>query len=123
MEGGSSQRLREAARQGKEVARAAPAYLGRSAGLPRHRVEAVVDLVVHFDKKKASVHARYSTCTAVGMQRVDDARHKITFELHDPLVNASEVMMRAIQALETRVDDSLLQISHQPDPPPKSRCG
>lgn len=85
--------------------------------------DSTADLVVHFDKKKASVHARYSTCTAVGMQRVDDARHKITFELHDPLANASEVMMRAIQALETRVDDSLLQISRQPDPPPKSRCG
>lgn len=85
--------------------------------------DATLDLVIHFDKQKASVHARYSTCAAVGMHRVDDGRHKITFELHDPLVNASEVMMRAIQSLEARVDDCLLQISHQPDPPPKSRCG
>ena len=82
-----------------------------------------LDLTIHFDKQQASRHARYSTCAAVGMKLISHNKHRITFELHDEQTRAKDVMLRAIDCLEQRIDKALLQISNQPDPPPRTRCG
>lgn len=85
--------------------------------------DAEVELTVRFDQQSASKHARYSTCAAVGMQKVGARRHKISFELHDDRARPADVFLRAIRSLEARVDDCLLQLARQPDPPPRSMCG
>lgn len=81
-----------------------------------------LDLVVRFDERLGSKHARYVMCSAVGMERLDnDGRHRITFETidgSDPKV----MMSRALDALETRVNDSLLDLSRRDIPPPKTMC-
>ena len=82
-----------------------------------------LDLTIHFDKKRACTHARYSTCSAVGMKPLDNNTHRISFELHDEQLNASDVILRAIQCVEERVDRALLQLANQPTTPPRSRCG
>lgn len=82
-----------------------------------------LDITIHFDKRRASTHARYSTCAAVGMRQLSRDNHRISFELHDERLRAAEVMLRAMDCLESRVDRALLQLASQPDPPPRSRCG
>tara|TARA_B110001452_G_scaffold178660_1_gene149884 strand:- start:193 stop:744 length:552 start_codon:yes stop_codon:yes gene_type:complete len=85
--------------------------------------DSALDVTVHFDRGKPVRHARYSTCSAVAMKRVDDETHEISFQLHDETLSAHKLLMTALDALEARVDDCLLQIGRQPDPPPRSRCG
>lgn len=85
--------------------------------------DASLDIVIHFDRNKPRRHTRYSTCVALGMQKVSENSHKITFELHDPQVSAKDVVLRALDAFEERIDDCLLQLAKQPTTPPKSRCG
>ena len=85
--------------------------------------DSVLDITIFFDKRKPSKHARYSTCTAVGMEKLEDQRYRITFEMHDDQLNASKVFALALDNLEARVDDCLQKLGNQPDPPPKSRCG
>lgn len=82
-----------------------------------------LDMTIHFDKRRASSHARYSTCAAVGMRQLSRDNHRITFELHDERMRAADVMLRAIDCLEGRVDRALLQLASQPNPPPRSRSG
>lgn len=82
----------------------------------------MIDLTVRFDEQLSSKHARYCKCAAVGMERVDnDGRHKIVFETIDDSEPA-DLMMMALHAFETRVDDTLLNLSHRDLPPPKSMC-
>ena len=85
--------------------------------------DSTLDITIHFDTNKASKHARYSTCAAVGMKHIQRDTYRITFELHDDKLIPRDVLLRAIDCLEKRVDRSLLQISNQPNPPPRSRCG
>lgn len=85
--------------------------------------DAVLDVVVHFDRGRPSRHARYSTCAAVGMRQTDAHKYEISFELHDERLNARDVFLRAIEEMEKRVADCLVQMGNQPTPPPKSRCG
>lgn len=81
-----------------------------------------VDFTVHFDRQKASKHARYCKCAAVGMTEMENGAHRISFELADERADAREVMAEALQALEGRVDKALLELSHQPTSPPSSMC-
>ena len=54
-----------------------------------------LDMTVKFDKQKASKHARYSPCAAVGMKQIDgDGRHRITFEIND--TRSQECLGRSI---------------------------
>ena len=85
--------------------------------------DSILDLTVHFDRATPARHARYSTCAAVGMRRRDDGSHDISFELHDDTIDANTVFLRAVEALDARVDDCLVQMGRQPEVPPKSRCG
>jgi hypothetical protein len=81
-----------------------------------------LDLVVRFDEQLGSKHARYVMCSAVGMERIDnDGRHRITFETIDDS-DPKVMMRRSLDALETRVNDALLDLSHRDIPPPKTMC-
>lgn len=81
-------------------------------------VEQTLDATIHFDKKSAGTHGRYSYCAAIGMRKVDgDGRHAISFELNDPEINPTTVMEEALSHLEARVDKALLQLSDQENPP------
>lgn len=81
-----------------------------------------IDLTITFDCKKASVHARYATCAAVGMERVDgEGRHRFHVEsVHDRCVR--EMLREGLDALEARIDKALHELAHQPATPPKSMC-
>lgn len=80
-----------------------------------------LDLTVHFDEKPASAHARYMTCAAAGMCPVDAGatRHRIHFDTLDD-APPREVMLRALDAFEARVDAALLALAHPPEQPPAS---
>jgi hypothetical protein len=84
--------------------------------------EQSLDLTVHFNRRPASAHARYNLCGAVGMQRVDgDGRHRLRFDTLDgrPPMHC---VQDALDALERRVDDVLLQLAQQPPTAPRSMC-
>lgn len=71
-----------------------------------------LDLTVRFDERPASAHARYATCAAVGMVRVDADRHRVTFETHgdrDP----KAVLLEALDHLDARVDRALQALAHK----------
>lgn len=78
---------------------------------------------VHFDKQKASTHARYSPCSAVTMSAMDDKteRHKISFESITSDTPKS-LILSALDHFEARIDRALLQLANQPKVPPKSMC-
>lgn len=95
-----------------------------------HRVEVMrmaegqrLHVTVHFDRRKASAHARYAMCAAVGMERIDgDGRHRITFETIDGS-RPDAVLRAALDALDARVDDALRQLSEQDcHAAPRSYC-
>lgn len=74
-----------------------------------------------FDEHPASRHARYSACAAVGMTKVDgDGRHRISFRTLDAERSAKQIVLDALDALERRVDASLLALATQT--PLQSRC-
>lgn len=79
------------------------------------------DLDVEFDECIASTHARYSPCAAVGMEKIGDKQHRITFEVLGPKT-AHELYHEALDALEARVDAALQSLAHQPETPPPSMC-
>ena len=81
-----------------------------------------LNLTVKFNEHLASKHARYCKCAAVGMQKIDnEGRHRVTFETiddSDPRI----IMAATLDALETRVDNALLDLSLNDLPPPISMC-
>lgn len=82
-----------------------------------------VDLTVRFDERQAKVHARYSPCAAVGMERLDgDGRHRLSFAPLDPARTHRICVLEALDALDRMVDDALQRLAHQPETPPVSRC-
>lgn len=83
--------------------------------------EQELQLTVHFDQRRASTHVRYSPLAAVGMERVDRSRHRITFDVIDERTPLN-ALHEGLDALEERVDRALHNLAHQPDPPPKSMC-
>lgn len=80
-----------------------------------------LDLTVRFDKQRASKHARYCPVAAVGMQKVDADRCKLTFETIDGRA-PREALREALAALDARVDGALRQLAHQPAKAPVSMC-
>ena len=80
-----------------------------------------LDLTVRFDKRRASAHVRYAPLAAVGMERVDRTRHRITFDILDERTPLS-AMHEGLDALEERVDRALLNLAQQPVVPPTSMC-
>lgn len=80
-----------------------------------------LDLTVRFDRRRASVHARYAVVAGVGMERLDDATHRLRFETNDGS-DPREAMTRALDALEERVQKALRGLANQPAVPPKSMC-
>ena len=82
-----------------------------------------VDATVHFEEHTAGTHARYSPCAAVGMKKLDgEGRHQLTFELLNDNATPKDVLHAALDALDASLDDALLQLGNQPDPPPRTRC-
>lgn len=79
-----------------------------------------IDLTVFFDKRRASTHARYAQCVGVGMAKIDNERYKITFDTTG--ADAKELLLRALDALDNRLDDTLRELAHQPATPPRSFC-
>ena len=89
-----------------------------------------LDMTVRFDRRPASVHARYAMCAAVGMECTavgtsgKDSSGKdcvLRFET----INGSEprdVLLEALDALDARVQRALLNLAHQPSEPPPSMC-
>jgi hypothetical protein len=81
-----------------------------------------LDFTVFFDKQNASKHARYSSCAAVGMASINNnGRHKITFT---SIVSETpkELILSALDLLESRIDKALLAMANQPKTPPQSMC-
>ena len=77
---------------------------------------------VRFDEHLARKHARYCMCAGVGMQRIDgEGRHKITFETLDGSDPASK-MGDALDALDARIQNALLELAKRDLPPPKTMC-
>lgn len=81
----------------------------------------VIDLTIHFDRRDASTHARYSPCAAVGMVADGESRHSIAFHTIDGR-SPHELMACALDDLDARVDRALLALAHQPTEPPQSMC-
>ena len=81
-----------------------------------------LDLDVHFDRRKASAHARYAPCAAVGMKKQDGTTYSVSFELLDRERDDVRIMHEALDVLQAHVDDALRQLASQPDTPPRSRC-
>ena len=82
-----------------------------------------IDATIHFDKRPAGTHARYSYCAAIGMRKIDgDGHHALSFELNDPNLDPVAVMDEALTHLERRVDGALQQLAHQEGPKPRSMC-
>jgi DNA-directed RNA polymerase alpha subunit len=80
-----------------------------------------LSFTIVFDEHAASHHARYSACAAVGMIKVDgDGRHRISFRTLDADRSAKQIVLDALEALERRVDASLLTLAKQT--PIQSRC-
>lgn len=80
-----------------------------------------LDLDVHFDRRAPSSHTRYSPCAAVGMCRVDEKRHRISFECIGGEA-PKETLIRALEHLEGRIDRALHSIANQPTSPPQTMC-
>ena len=81
-----------------------------------------LDLTVRFDEQLCSKHARYTKCAAVGMQRLDnEGRHRIQFETLDGS-DPKAILLRALDELETRANNALLDLSHSDLPPPQTMC-
>ena len=80
-----------------------------------------LDVTVHFDRQLGSKHARYAMCAAVRMQDCPnhDDRCRISFETIDG-TDGKHMMLQALDRLESRVDDALLQIHD--NRPIKSMC-
>jgi len=76
---------------------------------------------VFLDRRRASEHARYAPCAAIGMEARDDGTHCIRFEVIDGR-EPVEIMLEALDALEARVDRALFILDNQPVEPPKSMC-
>ena len=81
-----------------------------------------LDMTIRFDEQLSRKHARYAKCAAVGMSKVDnEGRHKIVFETLDGS-DPRTIMRSALDALESRIDDALLDLANKDLPPPKSMC-
>ena len=80
-----------------------------------------IDLTIHMEHRKASTHARYSPCAAVGMKQLDSNRHEISFRSIDGR-DEREVLLEALDRLDDRVAAALLQLANQPAQPPKTMC-
>lgn len=83
--------------------------------------EQKLDLTVRFDRRKASVHARYAPCAAVGMRPLGAHNHEIRFETNDGRPG-KEAMQDALEALDARVQAALHALANQPEVPPRSMC-
>lgn len=80
-----------------------------------------LDFTVFFDRQKASKHARYSPCAAVGMTKFDETRHKISFDSICP-ETPKELILSALDRFDERIDGALRALSTQPHEPPRSMC-
>lgn len=81
-----------------------------------------LDMTIRFDEQRASKHARYNMCAAVGMTNVGEDVHRLTFETIDER-EPKKTLLDAIDALEARVDDALRQLGNQdPKRKPRSFC-
>lgn len=81
-----------------------------------------LDLTIRFDRQRASKHARYSPCAAVGMTKIGESqRYNIRFS-SIVAETPKELMLQALDSLDQRVDNALLAMANQPDPPPQSMC-
>ena len=81
-----------------------------------------LDMTLMFDRQRASKHARYSPCAAVGMAKIDgEGRHRIAFEINDDRTPES-VLQDALDALDARVDAALQNLALQPKGGIKSMC-
>lgn len=81
-----------------------------------------LDLSVRFDERDSCKHARYCKCAAVGMERVDnEGRHKIRFETIDDS-DPKTLLLLALDALEARVENALMDLSNRDLPIPKTVC-
>lgn len=80
-----------------------------------------LDVTIFFDQQKASKHSRYSPCAAVGMTKIDETRHKISFDSvgHE---TPKELILSALDHFDERVDRALRALSTQPNEPPQSMC-
>lgn len=81
-----------------------------------------IDMVIHFNFKIASVHARYCPVSGVGMRRLDgEGRHSLSFESLDGS-DEKKILLLALDTLDSRIDSALLQLANQPSVPPNSMC-
>ena len=80
--------------------------------------EQKLDLTIHFDEQKASKHARYSKCCAVGMRK-DGAVHKLSFGTIDGS-RPIDALLEAVNALDVRVQNALISLANQPSTLPES---
>lgn len=64
---------------------------------------------VHFAFKKGSTHARYKMCSGVGMKKINDDTHQISFEtINDEDPDA--VIKKAISELKNKVEKALFDV-------------
>ena len=54
------------------------------------------------------------------MAKINTERYKITFDTTG--ADAKELLLRALDALDNRLDDTLRELAHQPATPPRSLC-
>ena len=85
--------------------------------LEKHRLS----LVVHFDRKRAATHARYSPCAAVGMRVRADGACELSFESNDART-PRELLLEALAHTEARLARALRALASQPETPPQSYC-
>lgn len=68
-----------------------------------------LDATINFSLKKGKEHARYKMCAGVGIEKINNETHKLSFEtINDE--NPDLVLKKAIESLHEKVDKALLDI-------------
>jgi hypothetical protein len=81
-----------------------------------------LDVVIHFEENCGRKHARFCPCAAVGMQKLDNGRYRIEFEMLHPDRDPQDIALQAIGALESQVDVALEGLSDTFHQVPKTHC-
>lgn len=83
-----------------------------SIALAELRAGHALSLVVTFDERPASAHARYSPCVAVGMRPLGEDRHLLQFASNDHR-SPEALLDEALAHLDARVDRALASLSDE----------
>ena len=84
---------------------------------PVHDIEIIemkedqeIECTIYFDEKPGSTHARYKSCSAVGIKELKNGNYELKFNTINER-NSYDVLKESLEHLQKRLDDSLKQLS------------